>query len=191
MIMRKKRILSVLMIFVMVIAMAATGCGKKEEPKVEEEVSTDDKKAEDKSAESSTNVSNPGELTDEKMEALYASIKESVKKDYLEPNNISPSEFQWPAYELDENGECQLDEAYLWTYLGIIYMNYSMEGGELYDATGFPMDIPEKKGLMDSVLTGIASWHDIPENSSIDRDTVRDNLGELYKSIPENVKFDE
>ena len=194
-----KRFISIIMVMAMAFAMAA-GCGKKEEAATDKEEPKTEATAEDQAEsedEATDDVAEPeeeetaGEVNEYGIveNDLYDSIKNSVLHGYLEPNNISPADFKWPEYEEGNDGSFH-DEDYLWTYLFIIFDNY-MYGGRMYDATDFPVEIPERKQLMDSVLDGIAAWYELPENKEISVISIEKTFNPLNETIPANVNFAE
>ncbi len=182
-----KRIISVLMVAVMVIAMAA-GCGKKEETaeadkeetKVEAPTEKEAEPVEDKKAEEET----------EAAADIYDYIRNSVKANYLEPKNIAASDFKWPAYEKNEGGTEIHDEGYLWTYFNTIFDNYWLSGN-LFDTTDLPVEPSGDKDLMNAVLIGIDEWTKLPENEDIDLLELQVSLVPYYETIPANVTFTE
>ncbi len=163
----KKRILSIIFVFVMAFAMAATACGKKEETaekeetKQEETSDTDeagvddknDAEAADNEDESSDKVMKTGEdtLTEEDIQSLKDSIRDTVISEYLEPNNISVEDFAWP----NEDGD--------WGYLRQLYREYDLALALGYDKDEFdisevdssPSSNPE---VIKAVFNGIINW---------------------------------
>lgn len=164
--MNRKRILSFIMVMVMVFAMAATACGKKEEaaekeePKQEEASDADeedvadvedDADAADEEADTSK-VKKTGDdiLTEEDIQSLKDSIRDAVISEYIEPNEISLEEFTWP--EASSND---------WIYFDGLIKNFTIE---LY--TGVEMNnselstIPDEpdKSIMDAAFDGLLNW---------------------------------
>lgn len=180
--MKSKRILSIILVFVMVFAMAATACGKKEEaaekeePKQEE---TSDEEEADEEDESSDGVMKTGDddITEEDFESLKDSIRDTVISEYLEPNNISAEEFEWPDIG-DESWE---------------YFITSKEYLAVYVDSGVEMSIAEpttqNQKLMKAVLNGITSWLD--SQGSYDIGYFNNTMRELkpYNAIIPTIDF--
>ena len=153
--MNKKRIFSIIIIMVMVCAMAAAGCGKKEEatekkeePKQEETKKEEADKAEPEKAEETSVTedkdTNKTKLDDADIEALKASIAESVKE-YLEENKIAVEDFNWPG-----------SDSSAWIYLGNIIGEYIMEldGESNFSPTGQDEEVAK------AAFEGITSWYE-------------------------------
>ena len=158
--MNKKRIFSIIIIMVMVCAMAAAGCGKKEEatekkeePKQEETKKEEADKAEPEKAEepaaTEAKDTNKTKLDDADIEALKASIAEAVVKEYIEPNKVK--DFSWPA-----------SDAFAWTYFGQLLSNYTanhfMGVTEELDVGDLPVS-PDKE-IVDGIYTGFITWYE-------------------------------
>ena len=166
--MNKKRIFSIIIIMVMVCAMVAAGCGKKEEttknkdePKQEETKKEEADKAEPEKAEepaaTEAKDTNKTKLDDADIEALKASIADSIKKEYLEPNKVAAEEFSWP--ELDHG---------CWMYLRFLQEAYISEkfmgiteGTDIYDVPSSPY-----KEIIDATFKGMIDWF---ESSGVDK----------------------
>ena len=137
--MNKKRIFSIIIIMVMVCAMAAAGCGKKEEttknkdePKQEETKKEEADKAEpekdaeavddEKQEEVKDDSSKPADLSEasaemgvseEKVQELHNIVKGILEEKYFPKYNISPEEFEWPSAKASE------EESSSWIYLQV------------------------------------------------------------------------
>ena len=69
-------------------------------------------------------------FTDEELQGIYASIRESVKRNYFDQNGIDPKDFKWPkSFEIDG-----VDEDNSWFYLDYICVMYKSTG-KLYNTT--------------------------------------------------------
>lgn len=164
--MKSKRFLSIILVFVMVFAMAVTACGKKEEaaekeePKQEEasdadgaEVADeDDAEMADDTEDAAAQVDTTKEkLTDEDIEALKASIAETVTKEYLEPNNIAVEDFKWPA-----------SESSAWSYLGEMIGAYEAQHFLGFEGEWEYTDVAEgaDKEIVETVLKGFTTWYE-------------------------------
>ncbi len=174
----KKRILSIIFVFVIVFAMAATACGKKEEaaekeePKQEETSDTDEAEVDDED-ESSNGVMKTGEdaLTEEDVQSLKDSIRDTVISEYLEPNNISVEDFAWP----NEDGD--------WGYLRQLYREYDLALALSYDKDEFdisevdssPSSNPE---VIKAVFNGIINW--INEQGDFDLEYMKNVFSAVY-----------
>ena len=95
-------------------------------------------------------------MDDADIEALKASIAESVKKEYLEPNKIAAEEFSWPKV----NDHC-------WEYFRILRENYIAK--EFMDITeDMPIsDVPvsPEKEILEATANGLINWY---ESSGVD-----------------------
>ena len=160
--MNKKRILSIITIMVMVCAMAAAGCGKKEEatekkeePKQEETKKEEADKAEPEKAEepeaTEAKDTNKTKLDDADIEALKASIAESVKKEYLEPNKIAAEEFSWP----EANSHC-------WVYFTLLRGDYVAKKFMDVDEELVINEVPSspEKEIVEATINGITNWYE-------------------------------
>ena len=181
----KKRILSIIFVFVMVFAMAATACGKKEEtaekeePKQEETSDTDEAEVadvEDDAAADEEEASDDGvmktgndKLTDEDVQSLKDSIRDTVISEYLEPNNISVEDFAWPD---KDSGE--------WGYMVMLVNEY-----DLSLSIGYEMDIStvdsskySNPEIIKAAFNGIINW--INEQGDFDLGYSNNVFFELY-----------
>ena len=157
-----KRFLSIMLVAVMVIAMAAA-CGKKEtaesekkeETKVEaaeqedeaepEEVADDEQQPADAAEVDTTKET----LSEEDVLALKASIRDSVVNNYITPNGIAVTDFVWPA----GNSEA-------WYYFDLLKVNYTAKnfmGTELEAPT---LSDESYKQIMDATFNGLTTWYE-------------------------------
>lgn len=191
--MNRKRILSFIMVMVMVFAMAATACGKKEEAAVKEEPKQeeasdvdeedvadveDDADAADEEADTSK-VKKTGDdiLTEEDIQSLKDSIRDAVISEYIEPNEISLEEFTWPVASSND-----------WIYFDGLIKRFTIE---LY--TGVEMDnsdssdVPDEpnKSIIEAAFKGVLNW--LNTQGSYDSEYVGNVAGVLNygESIPE------
>lgn len=160
---KSKRILSIILIFVMVFAMAVTACGKKEEaaekeePKQEETSEADEAEVDDEDdaeaaeEETANKEKKTGDdiLTEEDIQSLKESIRDTVISEYLEPNNISVEDFAWPD---KDDGD--------WGYLRQLVREYSLSL-----TVGYEMDISKvdsspssNSEIIEAVFNGIIYW---------------------------------
>lgn len=162
--MKSKRILSIILVFVMVFAMAAAGCGKKEEaaekeePKQEETSDADEAEVDDEDdveaadeEETANGVkkSIDDTLTEEDIQSLKDSIRDAVISEYLEPNNISVEDFAWPD---KDSGE--------WGYMSMLSQEYSLRFsvGEAMDVSKVDSSSYSNPEIMEAVFNGIINW---------------------------------
>ena len=103
-------------------------------------------------------------FTDEELQGIYASIRESVKRNYLDQNGIDPKDFKWPkSFEFDG-----VDEDNSWFYLDYICVMYKSTG-KLYNTEGLTAaDMPSEQNqqLMNSVLDGMIEWDQSSGNNN-------------------------
>ncbi len=209
----KKKIFTVLLTVIFVIAMMATGCsgaseetdsgGDKTETEAEapaaddqqaeseesDEVTTEEedavKETEDSSATPDVVLTADTEITDEDIQEIYASIKENVTAEYLEPNGIDPATFSWPSSESSS-----------WNYLSDLYtscylcvdLQIPFTEDELTQYEGeYPT---QDKELFEAVFFGILHWLD--SKGSYDTGYYSAVLGKLNPfntNITNNVTF--
>lgn len=156
--MNKKRIFSIIIIMVMVCAMAAAGCGKKEEttknkdePKREEIKKEEADKVEPEKAEepaaTEAKDTNKTKLDDADIEALENSIRDAIIKEYLEPNNVSAEDFSWPSAE----------ELEAWEYFSSLKLNLAgfTEEVDMSIVPGSP-----SKEIIEALFSGLANWYE-------------------------------
>ena len=160
--MKSKRILSIILVFVMVFVMAATACGKKEEaaekeePK-QEETSDEEEADEEDDAEAAdeeetangVTKSIDDTLTEEDIQSLKDSIRDAVISEYLEPNNISVEDFAWPD---KDSGE--------WGYMSMLSQEYSLRFsvGEAMDVSKVDSSSYSNPEIMEAAFNGIINW---------------------------------
>lgn len=158
--MNKKWIFSIIIIMVMVCAMAAAGCGKKEEttknkdePKKEETKKEEADKAEPEKAEEPSVTedkdTNKTKLDDADIEALKASIAESVKE-YLEENKIAVEDFNWPG-----------SDSSAWMYFGNLMMERDLQEitGEGEKGTSSLSPSGKDEEILTAVSIGFDNWY--------------------------------
>lgn len=162
------------MTFVMVIAITVAGCGKKEEaaekkdePKVVE-ASTEEKESdtgniEDTEIEAAEPAdegatTDSGEmktdddvLSEEDIQDLKNTIRDTVISEYIEPNNVKVEDFSWPD---EDSGE--------WGYMVALVEKYN-----LAFTIGYKMDISEVNSsaysnpkIIEAAFNGITYWID-------------------------------
>ena len=185
-----KRFLSIMMVAVMVIAMAAA-CGKKEEAadksetkveaeketeQVEENVADDQQKSKELSEDDEEK--NEFGFTADQIESLLISIQMAVLTEYLEPNQIDPSEFNWPDSLAVE-----------WRYLDSRLTNY--EHGMDVE---MPDDVPAELdySLMKVVYESIIKWFEengLDENCYQNMANLRSMFEPLCEKIPSMISF--
>ena len=153
--MKSKRILSFILVFVIVFAMAATACGKKEETaekeetKQEETSDTDEAEADEEETTDGVKKSIDDTLTEEDIQSLKDSIRDTVISEYLKPNNISVDDFAWP----DKNsGE--------WGYMSRLSQEYSLRFsvGEAMDVSKVDSSSYSNPEIMEAAFNGIINW---------------------------------
>ena len=187
-----RKFLSIMMVAVMVIVMAAA-CGKKEtaesEKKEETKVEAAEKEDEVEPEEAADDEQHPAEaeapvneygFTDLQVENLYKSIKESVETSYMRQKNISTTEFVWPDVT---------DVA--WRYVDSKLFFYGGTG----DKNVFPDDIDPNfdTSLAEPIYMGIINWLDGLDQSKTSKNlsSVRAMLDPMCETIPTNVTFTE
>ena len=161
----KKKIFALLLVICLIFAMA-TGCsgasdketdsgGGKTETETEapaaddqqaEEVTTEEEDAVKESETPDVVLTADTEITEEDIQKVYASIKESVTTEYLEPNGIDPATFSLPASE----------EA--WSYFFKLSESYYMElftGVEIDTSSTENLPPSPEKEIMDSIFKGL------------------------------------
>lgn len=197
----KKSIITLLLAFALTSSMLLAACGNQETDsngdKTEIEVSEDDQQTDDDTASEETTeeekVETPDviltadtEITDEDIQEIYASIKENVTTEYLEPNGISASEFSWPSSESSS-----------WDYFNDLYtasyfcvdLEIPFTEDELSKYEGQYPDNDKK--LFDAVLFGILNWMD--SKGSYDTgyySAIWGKLNPFVSNLPANVTFE-
>ena len=157
-----KWLLSIMMLAVMVIAMAAA-CGSKKEEAAEPEKKEETKvEAEKEAEEEPEEVADDGQqedvaevdtaketLSEEDVLALKSSIRDSVVNNYIIPNGIEVTDFVWPA----GNSEA-------WYYFDLLTVNYTAKnfmGTELEAPT---LSDESYKQIMDATFNGLTTWYE-------------------------------
>lgn len=201
----KKKILTALLTFALSFAMI-TGCGSasneadssgsKTETPDDNSEKDDDAEPEEEASEGGTEGSEDAveeetsdvvltgdtEITEEDLQEIYASIKESVESEYIEPNGIDSADFSLP------------ESAEAWSYLGTLSESYYME---LF--TGVEMDTgsignlppsPEKE-IMDSIFDGMLNGLDqLGEYDADYYSNFTQKLNPFNTNIINNVTFE-
>ena len=164
----KKKIITFLLAFALTSSMLLTACGNTEtdsgggktETETEapaaddqqaEEVTTEEEDAVKESETPDVVLTADTEITEEDIQKVYASIKESVTTEYLEPNGIDPATFSLPASE----------EA--WSYFFKLSESYYMElftGVEIDTSSTENLPPSPEKEIMDSIFNGMLSGLD-------------------------------
>ena len=159
----KKKIITFLLAFALTSSMLLTACGNTEtdsgggktETETEapaaddqqaEEVTTEEEDAVKESETPDVVLTADTEITEEDIQKVYASIKESVTTEYLEPNGIDPATFSLPASE----------EA--WSYFFKLSESYYMElftGDEIDTSSTENLPPSPEKEIMDSIFKGL------------------------------------
>ena len=192
----KKKIITFLLAFALTSSMLLTACGNTEtdsggdkteteaEAPAADDQQTESEETEDSSAESETHEPyTADDVTDEMMQELYDSIKDSVTTEYLEPNNISPSDFVWP----DPNAT---DWRYFYEEL---YMSYTASL-----SLGSDFSIPESamytsdanKEIFDSAFIGFINFFTACDPYEAEfYNTISDKLRNDHSLIVNNVTF--
>lgn len=171
----RRRVLSLVLVIVMVAAM--TACGSKKEETEEQEDNKKTEAAEDKkmdgTEEETSEDAGGGEISEEPVgmtetdiEEVKASIKESVIKEYLEPNGIAPETFSWP-----------VEDSTAWLYCNELISIYSLQQfGGIDKESEFMPDSPEKE-IIDATFEGIINWFEAS------REINRENLNEMINAL--------
>lgn len=159
----RKKFITFLLAFALTSSMLLTACGNKEtdsgggktETETEapaaddqqaEEVTTEEEDAVKESETPDVVLTADTEITEEDIQKVYASIKESVTTEYLEPNGIDPATFSLPASE----------EA--WSYFFKLSESYYMElftGVEIDTSSTENLPPSPEKEIMDSIFKGL------------------------------------
>lgn len=214
----KKKLLALIMVLSLIFAATTVGCSSSsadsssdasttetEAPEDTEDASGEEK-AVDETEEESTDASEEKEtsgsgevltgdteITDEDVQEVYASIKESIETRYLEPNNISPEEFSWP--EEESEGWDYLHELLavdIPVSIALGDNNIPEENIEKYDNQYSFSD----KELFVSIVRGVFDWID-----SIGELDIGDSgysyftrlyleLDPLSETLPTNITFE-
>lgn len=217
----RKKFITFLLAFSLTSSMLLTACGNKEtdsgggKTETETEAPADDQQAESEKSDEvtteeedaveetddseKTDVSETPdviltadtEITDEDMQEIYASIKESVEKRYLEPNSISPADFSWPDASStiwgDYSDRSLMMAGYDYsTMKDFLTEEDLIENLERYDGEYSQPD----KQILDSVLLGIFDW--MQSKGDYDEgyfSSVFSKLLPMKDVIPTNVTF--
>ena len=183
----RKKFITFLLAFALTSSMLLTACGNKEtdsgggktetetespaaddqqaESEESDEVTTEEdavEGTEDSSAESETPdvvLTADTEITDEDIQEIYASIKESIEKRYLEPNSISPADFSWPDATStiwgDYSDRILMDNGYQYATV----KDFFTEDELINMLSDYDNQYPSPdKEILDSVLLGIIDW---------------------------------
>lgn len=149
---------------------------------------------EDSSAESETPdvvLTADTEITDEDIQEIYASIKESIEKRYLEPNSISPADFSWPDATStiwgDYSDRILMDNGYQYATV----KDFFTEDELINMLSDYDNQYPSPdKEILDSVLLGIIDW--MQTKGDYDEgyfSSVFSKLLPMKDVIPTNVTF--
>lgn len=169
----RKKFITFLLAFSLTSSMLLTACGNKEtdsgggkteteteapaaddqqaESEKSDEVTTEEEDAVKESETPDVVLTADTEITEEDIQKVYASIKESVTTEYLEPNGIDPATFSLPASE----------EA--WSYFFKLSESYYMElftGVEIDTSSTENLPPSPEKEIMDSIFKGLLSGLD-------------------------------
>ena len=209
----RKKFITFLLAFSLTSSMLLTACGNKEtdsgggktetetealaaddqqaESEESDEVTTEEdavEGTEDSSAESETPdvvLTADTEITDEDIQEIYASIKENVTAEYLEPNGIDPATFSWPSSE--SSSWNYFDDLYTSCYLCVDLQIPCTED----ELTQYEGEYPtQDKELFEAVFFGILNWMD--SKGSYDTAYYSAVLGKLnpyVSNLPANVTF--
>ena len=175
----KKKVLVLIVVLSLILSMAAVGCSSSSDADSSSDVSntetaapddTEEEEAvdiseeetpEDETSSSVEVLTGDTEITDEDMQEVYASIKESIKTRYLEPNYMLSEEFSWNTIDSSV-------WASYYTYAGSHVVNYILvtkswetveDLSESLSSYNNEYPSPEKE-LLDVVLLGIIDWLD-------------------------------
>ena len=162
-----KRFLSIMMVAAMVIAMAAA-CGKKEEAAAPEELEVEtevtvsegtkgtkeDAQQKEETASNEKMKSEADTLTDDDIQNLKASIRDTVISEYIEPNNMSIEEFAWP----------DSSDSEAWEHFAKL-----VEYSKIEYETGAKMpksesELTDAQKVMEAAFKGIINWLDTQGN---------------------------
>ena len=161
----KKKIFALLMVICFVFAMAA-GCNGASETDSGEDKTGTESEAPAESETSDVVLTADTEITDEDIQEIYASIKESIEKRYLEPNNIAPEDFNWPAEDSEVWNYRELLNStallnmFSWENSDFIIENISEEDINLLieDLNEIDDYSSPEKDILDCVLLGVIDW---------------------------------
>lgn len=193
----KRKIITLLLAATLTSSMLLTSCGNQENTSNTQTSintqQTDDSQKTDDTANNEAPTETPDmiltaetEITDKDLQEIYASIKENITTEYLEPNGISESEFSWPASDSES-----------WDYFNDLYTaSYFCINLETDvtkdDLSKYEDKYPSQdKNLFDAVLFGILNWMD--SKGSYDTGyygAVWGKLNPFNSSLPANVSFE-
>ena len=186
-----KRFISIIMVMAMVFAMAA-GCGKKEESAADKDEAQTEAAVEDQAEsedEATDEAVEPEEgtidedkneygFTESQIESLLLSIQMAVLTEYLEPNEIFPTDFVWPD-ELEED----------WRYLDSRLMYYqSGVDIEMPDDVSPELDYSLMKVVYESIITWFED-NGLNENCNQNMSNLRLMLEPISQTIPKMISF--
>ena len=165
-----------------------------DEVTTEEEDAVKETEDEDSSAESETPdvvLTADTEITDEDIQEIYASIKESVTTEYLEPNGIDPADFSWPDATStiwgDYSDRILMDNGYQYATV----KDFFTEDELINMLSDYDNQYPSPdKEILDSVLLGIIDW--MQTKGDYDEgyfSSVFSKLLPMKDVIPTNVTF--
>ena len=200
----KKKWIALIMVLSLIFAMTAVGCSSSsdadsssdasttetEAPEDTEDVSSEEEEAVDETEEETVDTSEeetPEDETsssdvtsDEELQGVCDSIRESIIDNYLTPNNLSTEDFRWPS---DEVAWLYLDDKVLNRITGIFDEDEISPIDELSLA-----DIE----IIDATYTGIINWFEANTDgtSSELSHIVFGVLGPPRTVIPANVTFE-
>lgn len=215
----KKKLLALIMVLSLVFAMVVVGCSSssdadsssdasttetetpedsadvssEEEAVDETEDTSEEETPEDETSGSEEVLTGDTEITDEDMQEVYASIKESIEKRYLEPNNISSAEFSWNTID------SSVWSSY-YTYAGSHVINYIVvtkswetveDLSESLSNNNNEYPSPDKE-LLDDVLLGIIDWLNSKGDYDVEYyENLKEKMWEpsLIDNLSENVIF--
>lgn len=164
--MSKKRLISILMVAVMVIVMLGA-CGKKEEkaadPEKEETKVEAEKEArpetaadeeDNKSADSGAMKTEADILTEEDIQSLKNSIRDTVISEYIESNNMSAEEFSWP----------DPSDADAWEHFAKLIEYFIIEYESGAKISQPESELTESQKIVEAAYNGIINWLDMQGN---------------------------
>lgn len=206
----RKKFITQFLTFALASSMILAGCGNTEtnsggdKTETETEVPADDQQAEAEESEEVMNEENAIEesdggsaesethepytaddVTDEMMQELYASIKDSVTTEYLEPNNINPGDFVWP----DADAR---DWIYVYDELFKTYsISVSMGDAEYKFVDSSIHTASPNKEILDSAFIGIINFFKSHEPYDTEfYSAIYDKLNNDHTLIITNVTFE-
>lgn len=122
------------------------------------------------------------EITEEDLQEIYASIKESVESEYIEPNGIDSDDFSLP------------ESVEAWSYLGTLSESYYMElftGVEMDTSSIGNLPSSPEKEIMDSIFDGMLNGLDqLGEYDADYYSNFTQKLNPFNTNIINNVTFE-